>query len=207
MKEHIGIFGGSFNPIHNGHLIIARDAMKHFNFTEVLFVPCNQPSHKANILVSPAHRLAMLELALREEAGFKLSDVDIRRGGVTYSIDTVRDLKRERPEADLSFIIGSDTLRELYQWHAIDELFALCRFAVMVRPGFDPEAMPEDLGLAPSWRDRLFQNTVMGGQSAISSSEIRKRIAKGISIKHMVPREVEAYIADHALYRKQNIKI
>ncbi len=201
MKTRAGIFGGSFDPVHNGHMITAQDAMNAFGLDEILFAPCNSPSHKRKLFASSLHRTAMLETALKNKPAFQLSDIDIRRGGTTYSIDTVRDLIRERPFVEWHFIIGSDTLADLHGWHEIKALLELCRFDVIVRPGFDPAIMTEEATRLPDpWPERLFENTATGRLVDISSSEIRRRAAQGMSIKSLVPAEVETYIAIHGLY-------
>ncbi len=200
MKKRIGILGGSFNPVHNGHLIIARDAMRGCGLSEVLFVPCNKPSHKDNILVPAVHRLEMLSIALKNLPGFTASDADIRRGGITYSVDTVSQLTRERADAELVFIIGSDTLQDLHQWRDIEELFRLCRFAVMTRPGYEPAAVLKQSRLTEQQREVLLRNVLKGSRTSISSSDIRARIARGLNITHMVPREVADYIVKNHLY-------
>lgn len=202
MKTRIGILGGSFDPVHVGHLIAAQDAMQAFGLAGVLFVPCNRPAHKTTELASSVHRVAMLKRALKGNSLFHLSETDIRRGGITYSVETVRDLASERPDCELHFIIGSDTLLELHRWYSIGALLELCRFAVMARPGFDPDSMSErDIGLDPPWPRRLLQSAASGHRVDISSSGIRQRVAGGMSIKYLVPPEIEAYIAGHGLYR------
>ncbi len=197
-----GIFGGSFDPVHNGHMIVARDALEAFGLDEILFAPCNHPSHKRQLVASPLHRLAMLHAALKDSPTFRVSDVDIRRGGITYSVDTVRDLVREQPEVEWHFIIGSDTLPDLHRWHEITTLLKLCRFDVIMRPGFDPAAMPEKSILLPDpWPRLLIGNAATGHLVDVSSTEIRRRVTQGLNIGTMVPPEVETYIAKEGLYR------
>jgi nicotinate-nucleotide adenylyltransferase len=197
-----GILGGSFDPIHNGHIIAAQDAMLAFGLDAVLFAPCNRPSHKRRLIASPLHRTAMLHAALKDMPAFRISDVDIRRGGITYSVDTVRDLAREQPGVEWHFIIGSDTLPDLHRWHEITTLLNLCRFDVIIRPGFEPAAMPEKSILLPDpWPGILLANAASGHLVDVSSSEIRRRVAGGMDIGAMVPPEVETYIAKQGLYR------
>ncbi|MBU4211114.1 MAG: nicotinate-nucleotide adenylyltransferase [Verrucomicrobia bacterium] len=201
MKTRIGILGGSFNPVHLGHLILAQDALETFDLAAVLFVPCDHPPHKpAASLVSVEHRMAMLEAALTGSLPFEVCDLEIRRGG-TYSIDTVRALAKHYPKDDLVFIIGSDTLPELHLWKDMRELLRLCRFVTLARPGFDLKAMTEkSLNLEPDLAQALLANVAIGHQVDISASDIRHRVAEGMSIRYLVPDAVDMYIAEHRLY-------
>lgn len=202
MKTRIGILGGTFNPVHIGHMIVAQDAMEAFELAKVLFMPCDKPPHKAAASLIPAtHREAMLETALQGNQYFEICDIEIRRGGTTYSVDTVRELTHQDPNHEFVFVIGSDTLLELYQWKTIGELLNLCRFAAMVRPGFELNTITEkDLKLDPPWPRRLLKNVSTGHQVDISSSDIRRRITGGMSIRYLVPQDVETYITEHRLY-------
>ena len=183
-------------------MILAQDALEAFDLAAVLFVPCDHPPHKpAASLVSVEHRAAMLEAALTGSLPFEVCDLEIRRGGTTYSIDTVRALARRYPEDELVFIIGSDTLPELHLWKDARELLRLCRFVTLARPGFDLKAMTEkNLNLEPDLAQALLANVAIGHQVDISASDIRHRIAEGMSIHYLVPDAVDMYIAKHALY-------
>lgn len=202
-RRIVGALGGTFNPVHNGHLIVAQDAMEAFGFSKVLFVPCRIPPHKKKpSIVSPRHRLAMLQAALRGDSRFVLSDVDIMRKGVSYSVDTIRALCQREPDAEIQFIIGSDTLMELHQWKNVYDLLELCRFAIVERPGHELNTISrEDLNLESSWAARLLGNSTRGHMTDISASDIRRRVAEGRSIRYLAPPPVEAYIAKHRLYR------
>lgn len=203
MKSRIGIFGGTFNPVHMGHLIMAQDALEVFDLSKVLFVPCDLPPHKdASRLAPAAHRATMLEKAIEDNPDFEMCDIEIRRGGTNYSIDTVRHLRNLYPRNDLFFIIGSDSLMELHQWKDIEELLRLCRFVTFVRPGFDPQkASGKALKLENGLGRDLIKNVVAVHQVEISASDIRHRIAEGMSIRYLVPTFVEIYIAEHNLYK------
>jgi len=183
-------------------LILAQDALEVFDLATVLFVPCDQPPHKpAAGLVPAEHRVAMLEIALTGSLLFEVCDLEIRRGGTTYSIDTVRDLITRHPKDELVFIIGSDTLPELHLWKDARELLRLCRFVTMARPGFDLKAMTgKNLNLEPELAKALLANVAIGRQVDISSSDIRHRVAEGMSIRYLVPDAVDMYIAEHGLY-------
>jgi len=185
-----------------GHLILAQDALEAFDLSKILFVPCNLPPHKdASHLVSAAHRAAMLEKAIEDNPDFEICDLEIRRGGTNYSIDTIRHLRKIYPQHELFFIIGSDSLMELHQWKEVNELLHLCRFVTFIRPGFDPKkAGNQKPQLNPALSQNLLENVVAVHQIDISASDIRHRAAEGMSIRYLVPNAVEIYIAEHNLY-------
>jgi nicotinate-nucleotide adenylyltransferase len=199
----IGILGGTFNPIHLGHLILAQCACETYDLDKVLFIPCGIPPHKNPVgLISAEHRMAMVSAAVEGDLRFEASDVEIKRSGISYAVDTVGQLREMHPEADLHFIIGSDTLPELHQWKNVYSLLRLCQFVVFVRPGLDPASLkPEALRLDPPWAERMLERLTVGRQIDISASDIRYRIAEGMSIRYLVTPEVEMYIATHGLYR------
>ncbi len=188
--------------MHLGHLIMAQDAMEAFDLATILFVPCDHPPHKpAASLASVEHRAAMLDAALRGSLTFELCDLEIKRGGTTYSIDTVRALIKRYPDDELDFIIGSDTLPELHLWKDAQELLRLCRFVTIARPGFDIKSMTEKtLQLPPDLAKELLANVAIGHQVDISASDIRYRVAEGMNIRYLVPDAVDMYIAEHGLY-------
>ncbi|OVE74062.1 hypothetical protein BVX94_01925 [bacterium B17] len=203
MKERLGVLGGTFNPVHTGHLVLAQNAMETFDLSKVLFVPSELPPHKDHVeILSSNHRLEMLKDAVEDNMNFDISEVETARGDVSYTIDTVKSLMKKHPEAELFFIIGSDSLIELYSWRKIDELLDLCAFITIVRPGLDmEELLTRDLGLRADHQDKLRKNMVQGHLMDISSSDIRHRVAEGMSIKYLVPPCVEMYIAEHNLYK------
>jgi len=201
-KPRIGILGGTFNPIHIGHLILAQTALEKCDLNKVLFVPCGIPPHKdTSGLAAGEHRLAMVQAAVEGDLRFEPLDIEIRRRGVSYAIDTVAELRKIYPDAELHFIVGTDTLTELHQWKDIYTLLSLCRFVAFTRPGHDVNSLDAAaLRLDRSWAERLLRSVVPGRQIDVSSSDIRYRIAEGMSIRYLVPREVEMYIAEHRLY-------
>lgn len=204
-RNKIGIFGGSFDPVHLGHLIMAQDAEEAFELDLILFVPAMQPPHKlARDLVTPDQRIDMLRLALGERRNWEVSDAEVRRGGVSYTIDTVRHFAAVYPEAELFFIIGGDSLPELPTWKSIDTLLDACRMITMARPGFDRAKLDAAIESLPArHRGHLAGGITVGHAIDISSTSIRMRVAQQRSIGYLVPEAVEHYIREHGLYRKQ----
>jgi nicotinate-nucleotide adenylyltransferase len=200
--KKIGILGGSFNPVHLGHLILAQDAMEHFGLDKVLFIPCAQPPHRTQkYVVDSGHRVAMLKLALKDDPRMVLSSMEVERGGVSYTVDTLRRLKELDADAQYHFIIGGDTLTELHTWKDIYDVLGLCEMVTMHRPGSQSLPPPKDLKLADPWPERLLSHVFTGHLVDISSTDIRKRMQTGRSIRYFVPFAVEMYIVNHELYQ------
>lgn len=204
-NNRIGILGGTFNPVHLGHLALAGQAIEAYDLARTLFIPSAKPPHKTlKILASVEHRLAMLRLAVKDNAKFEVCDIEIRRGGPSYTIDTITELKKLNPAAEYYFIIGADSLLELHMWKDIGKLLKLCRFVTFGRPGVDTGRVNgSDIHLDPPWPGELLRNVTAGPMLDISSSNIRRMVAEGASIRYLVPKEVEEYIAGHKLYAKQ----
>ncbi len=203
MTERLGILGGTFNPVHVGHLLMAQDALEQFALKKVLFVPAHTPPHKrAPGMLSTEHRLAMLELALQDDDRFELCDDEIQRGGVSYSVETVQRLKLRHADAEFAFIVGGDTLPELHTWKDIEVLLGLCEVITIARPGFDVAGLtPQSLRLPVPVASKLIKNVYIGHMSEISSTDIRLRASRGKSIRYLVPPAVERYIQDRNLYQ------
>jgi nicotinate-nucleotide adenylyltransferase len=187
--------GGTFDPIHHGHLVAASEVQAWFDLDQVVFVPTGEPWQKSDRVVSPAeHRYLMTVIATASNPRFEVSRVDIDRGGPTYTIDTLRDLSARMPDADLYFITGADALAEIFTWRDADELFDLARFVGCTRPGYQVD--PTTLGEIPGDRVTILEIPAL----AISSTECRERRAKGEPVWYLVPDGVVQYISKHDLY-------
>lgn len=188
----IGIIGGIFDPIHNGHLALAQLAHDYFSMEHMLIVPAGTPAHKTHPVASVKNRLAMVRLALKNGMGLTLWDGEIRRGGTSYSIDTVKALSKRYPGKPLFFIIGADNLREIRTWRRYEEIIAMVTLCVASRPGYS-NAIPGNLKKA---RICFFPSPEWG----ISSTMIRAFLKQGFSCRNLVPDEVLEYISKHLLY-------
>lgn len=185
----IGLFGGTFNPIHWGHLLLAETAREVLTLDRVLFIPTAKPPHKrVRDLLPGAVRLELITRAIRENPAFVASDIELQRPGVSYAVDTVRILHRQLPQARLFLLIGEDMLA--VRWLAWEEIRRLCRLVVAHRPGPSVARRPQGM----TWLSMP--------QVEVSSSDIRARIRAGRSIRYLVPPTVERYIRDHQLYAK-----
>jgi nicotinate-nucleotide adenylyltransferase len=195
----IGILGGTFDPIHTGHLVIAEEARIKLGLKEVLFVPAGQPWLKLDRDITPAvHRVEMVRRAIADNPHFKLCTLEAERGGPSYTVDTLTMLRKQLgSEASLFFILGRDTLAELPLWKEPQKVVQLCRLVVPPRLGSrDLKHLEKAI---PGLMDKVIQldMPVIG----ISSSEIRQRVAQALSIRYLVPEGVEEYIVEHELYR------
>ena len=187
--------GGTFDPIHHGHLVAASEVQAWFDLDEVVFVPTGQPWQKADRVVSPAeHRYLMTVVATASNPRFTVSRVDIDRGGPTYTIDTLRDLAAVYPGAELFFITGADALGEIFTWRDAERLFELAHFVGCTRPGYETD--PSLLAGIPTERLTLIEIPAL----AISSSDCRERRIAGEPVWYLVPDGVVQYIAKHDLY-------
>jgi nicotinate-nucleotide adenylyltransferase len=201
--ERIGIIGGTFDPVHYAHLAIAEEVYHALKLTRVIFVPAGQPPHKAEAPVTPADcRLAMLKLAIAGNPHFALSLVDLQRSGPSYTVDTLRLLRQELgPRAELYFVLGGDSLKDLPTWHDPEGLLAYATIVALMRPGYgDMNCSREQLeARLPALRQRLIM--LSGPLMEISSTDLRRRVAEGWPIKYQLPEAVERYISRQGLYR------
>jgi nicotinate-nucleotide adenylyltransferase len=189
----LGIFGGTFNPIHLGHLLIAEDAASAFKLDRVVFIPSATPPHKRpRVLAAATDRLRMVKLAIQGNPRFACSDMEVRRGGASYSVETLRQLRGVMPRAQFYFIIGSDSLHELHKWKEAAALPGLCEFICVTRPG-------ERVARTRLRKARVHRLT--GHPADISSSDIRQRLARGGSVRYLVPEAVRRFLERHRLYR------
>lgn len=190
-RARIGVMGGTFDPIHNGHLVAASEVRQHFDLDEVVFVPTGQPYQKRNVSEAE-HRYLMTVVATASNPDFTVSRVDIDRGGPTYTIDTLRELRVARPEADLYFISGADAVAEILEWKDAKELFSLAHFVAVSRPGH-----PLTVSGLPEEHVSLLEVPAL----AISSTDCRSRVSRGFPVWYLVPDGVVQYISKYHLYR------
>jgi len=199
--QRIGVFGGSFDPVHMGHLTIAQDAVEQLELDRLIFVPAAVPPHKqGRTLAEGRHRLEMLQLATESNLSFEVSDMELQRGGVSYTFDTMRQVQAEHPGAQLFFIVGLDSLTILHSWRNVDQLLELCTLVPFARGGEDPARVAEQIQLPEPVKTGLMERLIRIHEIEISASEVRMRLAEGLSIRYLVPPEVEMYIAEHHLY-------
>jgi len=192
----VGILGGTFDPVHVAHLILAEEAREALGLDEVLFIPAGEPWRKSARAITPAeHRLAMLRLALEGNEAFGISDIELRRSGPTYTADTLEELAGERLDDEFYFIVGADALADLPNWHEPERIVAHAVLAVAPRELQEVNVVALNLpGLA-----RRIQAFPLP-RIDISSTDIRARVAAGASIRYLVPDAVERYIRAHGLY-------
>jgi len=189
--------GGTFDPVHHGHLVAASEVQSWFDLDEVVFVPTGDPWQKSERVVTPAeHRYLMTVIATASNPRFTVSRVDIDRAGPTYTIDTLRDLHDQLPGAELYFITGADALTEIFTWRDAGELFELARFVGCTRPGYTMDEAT--LATIPAERVTMVEIPAL----AISSTDCRDRTRRGEPVWYLVPDGVVQYIAKHDLYPK-----
>ncbi len=200
---NIGVLGGTFDPIHMGHLVVADEVTARLGLAEIIFMPAGQPWLKADTCILAArHRLQMVRLAIAGKPHFRLSTLEVERAGLTYTVDTIRELG-EKLDADdeLFFILGWDNLIDLPRWHQPSQLISMCRLVAVPRVGYpvpDLDSLDEAI---PGLSKRVIM--MDKPEIDISASVIRERVALGLPISHLVPEAVEKYIRQHKLYTTQ----
>jgi len=194
-KEKLGVLGGTFDPIHMGHLVLAEQVREKLQLDQVIFIPCASPPHKTEQELSSAKdRFEMTKLALEGNPYFSVSDIELKRKGLSYTVETLRELKGSYKDSEIYFLTGSDVLNEITTWKNPEEIYKLAKIVIGVRPGFD-KFEPED---------HFVKKSIMVNITGmdISSTQIREKVRKGESIKYLVPSKVEGYIKEKNLYKK-----
>jgi nicotinate-nucleotide adenylyltransferase len=201
----LGLFGGTFDPIHLGHLIIAQEAQARLGLERVLFIPTGQPWMKSGRGISDAHhRLAMASRAVADNPAFQVSDMEVLRRGPTYTVDTLQELLRQAPEKpELFFILGVDSLAGLPRWKEPGRVLTMCSLVAVARPGHpSPDrGVLEALLPGAGARVQLLPDLHIG----IGGTEVRQRVALGLPVRYWVPKAVEEYIMEHGLYRRGGV--
>ncbi|MFD1203047.1 nicotinate-nucleotide adenylyltransferase [Leucobacter albus] len=192
-RRRVGVMGGTFDPIHHGHLVAASEVAKSFDLDEVVFVPTGQPWQKSNVSQSE-HRYLMTVIATASNPQFTVSRVDVDRDGPTYTVDTLRDLKRLMPDAELFFISGADAVKQIVSWKDVEKLWELAHFIAVSRPG-------HELSLSGLSHDNVSLLEIPA--LSISSTDCRERVSRGYPVWYLVPDGVVQYIAKHGLYSEE----
>lgn len=196
-RRRVGVMGGTFDPIHHGHLVAASEVAKSFSLDEVVFVPTGRPWQKSNVSESE-HRYLMTVIATASNPQFTVSRVDVDREGATYTVDTLRDLRRQMPDAELFFISGADAVEQILGWKDVEKLWELAHFIAVTRPGHELS-----LSGLPNDHVSLLEIPAL----AISSTDCRERVSRGYPVWYLVPDGVVQYIAKHGLYSEEATKI
>jgi len=186
----IGVFGGTFNPIHYGHLVLAEQAYEKLNLSSVIIIPSFQPPHKnSSYIASAKHRYNMVRLAVKGNKRFKISNIEIKRKGRSYLVDTLRQLRKIYPKAKLFFISGSDVSDQIARWKSIKEALKLCKFVLAKRPGYRLKKYTKNISI------------ISITELDISSSMIRHKIKNGHSLRYLLPEKIISYINRNRLYK------
>ncbi|PTX64809.1 nicotinate-nucleotide adenylyltransferase [Melghirimyces profundicolus] len=200
MKKRIGIYGGTFDPVHIGHLIVAEQARAEAGLDEIWFVPAASPPHKSGTVASAEDRFTMVELAVADHPAFRVSRVEMDRGGPSYTIDTVKHFADRHPGAQFHLIVGADMVLDLPHWYKIKEITSAVDIIGWVRPGYtmDTDRLPEHI------KNRLTLITE-GVRIDLSSTWIRERATNGESVRYLVPEPVRRYMEEHQLYEPKGL--
>ncbi|MFT3892845.1 MAG: nicotinate-nucleotide adenylyltransferase [Anaerolineales bacterium] len=205
MTDRIGLFGGTFDPPHLGHLILASEAQNQLDLTRLLWILTPDPPHKQDQVITPTtHRLEMVKLAIQDNPSFELSRVELDRPGPHYTLDTVHIIAEQNPEAEIVPIIGEDSLRDLPKWHEPKELLYACHWVGVMRRPSDEANLDVLERQLPGIRSKV--HYVDAPLLEIASRDIRSRIAHGESVRYYVPKAVYEYIEDHHLYQHSGVQ-
>ena len=199
-KVNIGVLGGTFDPIHHGHIIVAEETRARLNLAEVILVPAGQPWLKeASPILAAEHRVQMIRLVIADKPYFRLSTMEIDRAGPSYTVDTITELQAQLGAGDeLFFILGWDNLAQFPQWREPSRLIKMCRLVAVPRPGYPLPDLNSLEAAIPGLSQRLI--VLEKPEIDIDATEIRKRVAQGLSIRHLVPEPVAEYIKQNGLY-------
>jgi nicotinate-nucleotide adenylyltransferase len=211
---NLGVFGGTFNPVHVAHLRVAEEVRETLALPRILWIPAADPPHKRESIAPATHRLEMVRLATAANPCFEVDDLELRRDGPSYTVDTLRALGARHREARLWLVLGADAVEEVGTWHQPEALFELANVAVVTRPGEReaplerrlPQRLMADFRPGPQGLEHPSGHEVREipvSQLAISASDLRQRIARGASIRYLVPEPVIDYIQKHRLYREE----
>ncbi len=201
----LGVMGGTFDPVHYGHLVAAEGVRHEHQLDEVLFVPAGRPPHKLSQKISEAkHRLSMTQLAVASNPFFSVSDIEARRAGPSYTYDTIREVSACYQPEEIFFITGTDAVLQILTWYRFADLLNLCYFVAVTRPGYDLANLMERLKTVPPKLAERIQ-AVEVPALAISSSDIRLRVRDGQPIKYLLPDSVEEYIHNNRLYIEKTL--
>ncbi len=201
---HVGVFGGTFDPVHVGHLVLAEQCREQARLDQVWFIPSARPPHKLDRPLAPfGQRVEMLNLAIAGHAAFRVNEVEKERPGPSYTADTLDLLHQRYPETDLALILGADCLPDLQYWHDPARIVARATLLIAGRPGWTLWSAEElQTALRLPTADSIRQERVVMPQIDIASRDLRQRVREGRSIRYLVPRAVECYIVEHKLYRE-----
>jgi nicotinate-nucleotide adenylyltransferase len=194
----LGLMGGTFDPVHIGHLVIAEEARFEFALDRVVWLPAGDPPHKDATVTPAEHRYAMVVLATAEHPSFEVSRFELEREGPSYTLNTILHFRETEPEAELFFITGADAILEILTWHRHEEVVQSCEFIAVTRPGYDLSRLTGVL--PPEYMARI--HTIEAPGIDVSSTSVRRRVCADEPIRYLVPDAVHAYIAKQGLYRR-----
>ena len=210
-RAHVAIFGGTFDPVHNGHLRMATELTEHLHCSELRLIPAGIPPHREANQVAAHHRLAMLELAIEHEDKLRVDDCELKREGKSYTIDTMQVLREQQPKDVLTFCMGMDAFVSINTWQRWQEMLDYVNIVVITRPGF---YLPREGDVHDWWEQHVVDSAAKLAKSthgkllsleltplSISSSDLRQRVTERKSIRYLVPKTVQHYIEQHQLYR------